>query len=66
MGSEQKKSLHPCSHAWLYKVGKAFMSELAAISDVLEWAHVQDVKLLESFVADAAGLRLWPLALEDP
>jgi hydroxymethylpyrimidine pyrophosphatase-like HAD family hydrolase len=47
--------LHPCSHSWLYKVGKAFMSELAAISDVLEWAHRQDVKLLESFVADAAG-----------
>ena len=30
------------------------MSELTAISDVLEWAHAQDVKLLESFVADVA------------
>ena len=35
-------------------MGKAFMSELMAISDVLEWAHAQDVKLLESFVADVA------------
>lgn len=35
-------------------MGKAFASELAALSDTLAWAKAQDVKLLERFVADVA------------
>ena len=33
-------------------MGKAFASELVALSDTLAWATAQDVKLLERFVAD--------------
>lgn len=35
-------------------MGKAFVNELAALSDTFAWAQQQDVKLLERFVADVS------------
>jgi hypothetical protein len=39
-------------------MGKAFASELAALSDTLAWAQAQNVSLLERFVADVAARTL--------